>query len=112
MMHEPPPDDNSDAMRASAEDDNVRAVLDRVLSTREATDKFSAWILAAAGGFIGLQFSVASTVGTHAPRLMMTAILITVVSLFIGAMVRLMTYNVDHALAMQGIDKRGEEIRD
>jgi hypothetical protein len=42
---------------------------------------------------------------------MLTAILITVVSLFIGAMVRLMVYNTDHALVMQGIDKRGEEIK-
>ena len=39
------PDDNSAALRASAEDDNVRAVIERVLSTREATDKFSAWLL-------------------------------------------------------------------
>jgi hypothetical protein len=112
MNQEPNPDDNSAALRASAEEDMVRAVLERVLSSGQATDKFSGWVLAAAGGFIGLQFSVAATVAPHAPVLMLTAILITVVSLFIGTMVRLMTYNVDHALAMQGIDKRGEEIRD
>jgi hypothetical protein len=108
----PDPDDNSAALRASAEEDMVRAALDRVLFSGQATDKFSGWVLAAAGGFIGLQFSVASTVAAHAPRLMLAAILVTVVSLFIGAMVRLMVYNTDLALTMQGIDKRGEEIRE
>jgi hypothetical protein len=111
MLEVTDPDDNFDALRANAEDDTVRAVLERVLSTGEATDKFSGWVLAAAGGFIGLQFTVSATVAPHAPKLMLTAILITVVSLFVGAMVRLMTYNVDHALAMKGIDKQGEEIK-
>lgn len=90
----------------------VRVVLDRVLSSGKATDKFSGWSLAAAGGFIGLQFSVASTVAAHAPRLTLTAIVVSVVSLFIGAMVRLMVYNTDLALITQGIGKLGEEIRD
>lgn len=87
-------------------------MLERVLSSGEATDKFSGWILAAAGGFIALQFSVASTVAPHAPILMLTAILISVVSLFVGAMVRLMIYNTDLARVMEGIDKRGEEIKE
>jgi len=112
MNQEPDPDDNSAALRASAEEDMVRAVLDRVLSSGQATEKFSGWVLAAAGGFIGLQFSVASTIVAHAPRLMLTAILVTVVSLFIGAMVRLMFYNTDRALTTQGIGILGEEIRD
>jgi membrane protein YdbS with pleckstrin-like domain len=105
------PDDNSAALRASAEEDMVRALLDRVLSTGAATEKFSGWVLAGAGGFIGVLFSVSSTVAPHAPKLMLTAILVSVVSLFIGAIVRLMAYNIDHALVMQGIDKQGEEIR-
>jgi hypothetical protein len=105
------PDDNSEALRTNAEDDTVRAVIERVLSTGEATDKFSAWVLAAAGGFIGLQFTISATVLPQAPKLMLTAILITVISLFIGAMVKLMTYNVAHALALKGIDKQGEEIK-
>ena len=112
MNHEPDPADNSAALRANAEDDMVRAVLDRVLSSGEATDRFSGWLLAAAGGFIGLQFTVAPSVAAHAPRLMLTAILVTVLSLFIGAMVRLMVYHTELALAMKGVDKRGEEIRD
>ena len=79
----------------------VRAVLDRVLSSGQATDKFSGWVLAAAGGFIGLQISVASTIAAHAPGLMLTVIIVTVVSLFIGAMVRLMVpapFAVEHAI--------------
>lgn len=55
----------------------VRAVLANAPSSGEATDKFSGWALAAAGGFIALQFSVASTVAPRAPRLMLTALLIT-----------------------------------
>ena len=112
MLEVTDPDDNSDLLRANAEDDTVRAVLESVLSTGDATDKFSGWVLAAAGGFIGLQFSVSSTVAPHAPKLMLAAICITVVSLFVGSMVKLMTYNVDHALALKGIDKRGEEIKE
>ena len=101
-----------EALRKSAEEDVVRAVLGNVLSSGEATDKFSGWVLAAAGGFIALQFSVASTVAPRAPRLMLTTILITVVSLFIGALVRLMVYNTDLARMMDGIDKAGKEVRD
>jgi hypothetical protein len=112
VNQEPDPDDNSAVLRASAEDDMVRAVLDRVLSSGQATDKFSGWVLAAAGGFIGLQISVASTIAAHAPGLMLTVIIVTVVSLFIGAMVRLMVYHTDLALSTQGIGKLGEEIRD
>lgn len=112
MNQAPDPEDNSAALRASAEEDTVRAVLERVLSSGEATDKFSGWVLAAAGGFIALQFSVASAVAPRAPILMLAAILITVVSLFVGAMVRLMVYNTDLARVMEGIDKRGEEIKE
>jgi hypothetical protein len=112
MNQAPDPDDNSAALRASAEEDIVRAVLERVLSSGEATDKFSGWVLAAAGGFIALQFGVASAVAPRAPIPMLTAILITVVSLFVGAMVRLMVYNTDLARVMEGIDTRGGEIRD
>ena len=100
------------ALRKSAEEDVVRAVLANVLTSGEATDKFSGWVLAAAGGFIALQFSVASSAAPRAPRLMLTAILITVVSLFIGAIVRLMVYNTDLARMMDGIDKGGKEIRE
>lgn len=112
-MNQPPNvDDDETALRTGAEEDAVRAVLEQVLSTGEATDKFSGWVLAAAGGFIALEFSVASTVVVHAPRLMLTAIVITVVSLFIGAIVRMMVYNTDLARVMEGIGKRGEEIRE
>jgi hypothetical protein len=105
------PDDNSAALLANAENDMVRALLDRVLSTGEATEKFSGWVLAGAGGFIGVLFSVSSTVAPRAPILMLLAILISVLSMFIGAAVRLMVYNIAHALVMQGIDKQGEEIK-
>jgi hypothetical protein len=111
MEQSPDQYDNSAAIRASAEDDMVRAMVDRALITGKSTDKFSGWLLAAAGGFIGLQFTVSKEVAVHAPILMLTAISITVVSLFIGAMVRLMTYNIGHAMVMWGVDKQGEEIK-
>jgi hypothetical protein len=104
--------DKLEALRKSAEEDVVRAVLASVLTSGESTDKFSGWVLAAAGGFIALQFSVASSVAPRAPRLMLAATLITVLSLFIGAIVKLMVYNTDLAKMLDGITKGGKEVND
>jgi hypothetical protein len=105
------PADPSAILRASLEDDMIRAVVSRILGLGEGTDKFSAWVLAAAGGFIALQFTVAPTVSPHAPKLMMSAIAVTVASLFIGAMVKLMVYNTEHAATMLGIGTEGAQIQ-